>query len=342
MRKIWDFIKWLSPFIGLSSLVLAIYINFMVPRNPEISLEALNNSTLIDIKDNYQKLTILYDSINILNSDEELRYILLKIKNTGNHNINLSHFDPNNPFGIKISAGCIVDVPQITTSTVEDLQLYLEVVQDSTNSFFFPAFLFDTGTYFTIKFLVLIEKDKPLVIRPFGKISGTNPIIINNSQNFKQEPNLLQTVFEGSLIVLLLKLVIFTIIGIGIILIFALFGSYIWNLIFPPIPYKSPGQQFSESREAHLAELIKNLKERKLQKGDLVLNKMEYLCSRYKDEWIGSLHNDLISRELIPESDEELTLRAIELLIEVNMARIQNGKFEIYPFTDIVKILREI
>ena len=147
MKKYWNIIKILSLIIGIISLLLAIYINFIRTRTPQVTLEILNNSSLVDIKDEYKKLTILYDSIDLLKGKKELHFVLVKVMNTGNVDINISHFDPNNPFGIKISSGTIIELPKISSSSSKYLQDYPKIIQISGTSFYFQNFLFDHNTF---------------------------------------------------------------------------------------------------------------------------------------------------------------------------------------------------
>lgn len=326
MKKIWIIVKTISPAIGITSLLLAIYLNFFRPKNPEVSLQILNNSSLIEIKDEYKKLTILYDSINLIRSKKELTIIILRVINTGNIDINLSHFDPNNPFGIRITSGQIIDEPRIINPSDKSLANYPSIVQESSSSFYLKPFLFDHQTSFTIKILVLNDYGASTNIESFGKISGTYPKIFDSDQVNNQNQGVFQALFEGSIWLLMLKIIIFTIIGIGIGIVLGIIFSYIKSFLFPEPIHKSPGQNVWEQMQTPEYQIVLNIRRRIFEAGLKEIGKYDYLLSKYQQQGLSDFYMELRQKKYTEDPEVHLLQKAIENMIEDGLIKDENNK----------------
>lgn len=327
MKKLWSFIKTISPVIGISSLLLAVYINFIIKRSPEVTVEILNKSSLVDIKDKYKKLTILYDSIDLIKNNKELSFIILKIVNTGNIDINLSYLDPNNPFGIRITSGKIIEIPKMTSTSNKYLLEYPKIIQNSDTSFYFQNFLFDHSTFFIIKFLVLHDRNSPIEIETIGKISGTNPIIMSNDQVIKQDQGVFQIIFEGNIWIILLKTIVYSLIGIGVGIVVGIFIAYLNKLLFPKSEpeHKSPGQNLYEMRGKFDEHVINKVSQRLLKDGLEEVERFEYLLKTYQPLGLTELYNELNQKKLKPESKDYLIKTAIDKMIEDFLISYKDG-----------------
>ena len=113
---------------------------------------------------------------------------------------------------------------------------------------------------------------------------------------------------RGRYLVLLLKLIIFTIIGIGIGITIGIIIYYLNKFFFPKPPSEPRGKQFAEAQMNYHNYMLRTLKQRIHREGIRSIEMFEYLLSRYSPLGLTDLYHELKSKVIDPESEDKLKL----------------------------------
>lgn len=195
----WSF---LGFFIGIIGIGYAIYVDQFKESKPELVFDILSNTQVLSVKENLNKLDIIYDDQNLKQKRENLILLTVRVSNEGNEDIRENDFYSKAPFGIKITNGEIAEQPTIIDASSDFLKKNLEIKNDSLNQVKINKVPFNKNQYFTIKILTICKEDKYPSIIPFGNISGINEsFTVKNSfkEQNKEEKSFLNSLISGSL-----------------------------------------------------------------------------------------------------------------------------------------------
>lgn len=187
--------------IGLIGIGYAIYVEQFREIKPEIVFDVLSNTQVLSVKEDLNKLDIIYDGQNIKEKKENLILLTIRISNEGNQAVRESDFYSKSPFGLKILEGRIAEKPLLIDASNDFLRENLLITYDSLNQINVNKLPFDINQNFTIKVLTICKENKLPHIRPVGKITGiTNDFIVRESfkGEQKQEKSFLQNLISGS------------------------------------------------------------------------------------------------------------------------------------------------
>lgn len=208
--KIWLNLNFWFGIIGVIGFLFSIY-TFIYTAKPELKYYVLTNTSVLDVKENVNKLTVTYDSINIIESNLNISIILLEIKNIGTKDITLNDYDQKSIFGVKIIGGKLLKKPELISSS--DTEYFGNVISNFTNSQIkFNCKLIDQDQYFRVKLLVLHPKNHIPKIESIGKISGMDKIeVLNPLKLLKTESSKLKTKIILCLVLLFFLILLFII-----------------------------------------------------------------------------------------------------------------------------------
>lgn len=194
--------------IGIIAFIFSIY-TYLYTAKPDLNCIVLTNTSVLDVKADVNKLTVTYDSINILESNMNISIILLELKNIGNKDITINEFDQNSSFGLDIVNGKLLKKPEITISS--DIKYYKDVIKSyDDKSVNFNYKLIDSDKFFRIKLLVLHKKNVVPTVKAFGKISGMDSIDVTQNISKPNVPYFLYILIVCfTVIVLCLVILIF-------------------------------------------------------------------------------------------------------------------------------------
>ncbi|MDL2141026.1 hypothetical protein QQY79_00710 [Flavobacterium tructae] len=182
--KIWLNLNFWFGVIGILGFLFSVYI-FIYPDKPELKYYTLANTSVLDVKEKINNLTVNYDSINILESNQNISIILLEVKNIGTKNITLNDYDEKSPFGVKIIGGKLLKKPELIASS-DNIYLGNIISNFTDNQVRFNYKLIDQDQYFRIKLLILHSKKTRPNINAIGKISGMDKIeVVSNIKLLK-------------------------------------------------------------------------------------------------------------------------------------------------------------
>lgn len=210
--------KTVITLLGIAAAFVTIYA-FLQEKKVDLRYEIIANTNVLDFNADISKLEVAYDSTNLKQTGENLRIYTVKVVNNGDENIIKEFYDENDPVGIKISSGKIIEQPEIIQASNSYLSRNVKFVSNQNEKIVFSDVIIESGEYFIIKLLVLHKKDKIPNIISFGKIAGQQKIEVVNAVDVKEEMTFLKRVFLGDFWTQLLRLISYFVAGLIIIII---------------------------------------------------------------------------------------------------------------------------
>jgi len=194
----WSFMGFV---IGITGICYAVYIDQFKVSEPRIVFDILSNTEVLSVKENLNKLDIIYDGQNLKEQKENLILSTIRISNEGNEDIRENDYYSKTPFGLKISNGKIADRPVITEASNKILKNNLTLTYDSLNNIVLDKIPFNQDQYFTIKVLTICKGDTLPTITPFGNIAGINeafPVRQSFKEGQKEEKSFIELLTLGN------------------------------------------------------------------------------------------------------------------------------------------------
>lgn len=210
--------KTVITLLGIAAAFVTIYA-FLQEKKVDLRYEIIANTNVLDFNADISKLEVAYDSTNLKQTGKNLRIYTIKVVNNGDENIIKEFYDENEPVGIKISSGKIIEQPEIIQSSNPYLSRNVKFKSNQDETVIFSKVIIESGEYFILKLLVLHKKEKIPNIISFGKIAGQQKIEVVNAVDVKEEMTFLKRAYFGDFWTQLLRLVSYFIFGLVIIII---------------------------------------------------------------------------------------------------------------------------
>jgi hypothetical protein len=186
--------------IGLISAILGIYAFFFQDKSIQLEYEILANTNVLDINANITKLDIIYAGSSLKSSNENLRIINVRVRNTGSESILKSFYDDNDPLGITVSNGRIIEKPELVNTSSKYISKNLRISLDSANHIIFSDIILEPNESYTIKLLVLHPINKAPEVHAAGKIAGIQKIpVLSLAQQAKAQKSFWAATFDGNI-----------------------------------------------------------------------------------------------------------------------------------------------
>ena len=206
-RKMFDSLasRTFLALLGVVGTIITVYA-FLQEKKVDLRYEIVANTNVLDFNADISKLEVTYDSTNLKQTKENLRIYTIRIINKGDQNIIKEYYDENEPIGVKISSGKIIEQPQLIQTSNDYLARNVKFTNLQNDRVNFSQVILEQGEYFTIKLLVLHKTGSIPNILSFGKIAGQKKIDVVNSIDTKKDDSFLIKVFSGNFWVQLLRL----------------------------------------------------------------------------------------------------------------------------------------
>lgn len=201
LAKIWEIINLKPVKLLVTSVValLGIYGTFLWERKAEITFEVLADSSVLDVRESLSNLVITYGGTNLKEHNQSLYLVTVRVVNNGNADVLKSSYDPEEPLGIRLSTGDIVESPSVTGESYFANNVR-PVVKDGKMIVFSPVIL-NAGDSFQIKALVLSRAGEVPQVFSTGKIAGIQHIKVTRPYLELGAPSYWTMVFSGGLLV---------------------------------------------------------------------------------------------------------------------------------------------
>lgn len=208
LAKVFDNIasRTVLALLGIIGATITIYA-FFQDQKADLRYEIIANTNVLDINADLSKLEIIYDSTNLKQTGENLRIFTVKVVNIGNQHITKEYYDENDPVGIKMSTGEIIEKPEIIKTSNDYLKRKLKITEYGKERITLSQVILESGEYIIIKLLVLHNKETIPQILSIGKIVGQKEIDVVNAIDIKEEQTFLKTTFQGGIWNQLLRLI---------------------------------------------------------------------------------------------------------------------------------------
>lgn len=213
--------------IGLVGAIVTIYA-FLQEKTVDVRYEIIANTNVLDFNADISKLAVIYDSTNLKETKENLRIITVKIVNNGDQHLLKEYYDENEPLGLKISAGKIIEKPEIIQTSDDYLKRNLKIQEYPAGDYIsFSQVILESGEFYIVKFLILHKKNDAPKIISLGKIAGQKRITVVNSADVKTEQSFWVNTYEGNVWTQLLRLISYFLAGVLIIVLIIVISEQI-------------------------------------------------------------------------------------------------------------------
>ncbi|RZK60214.1 MAG: hypothetical protein EOO91_02200 [Pedobacter sp.] len=183
--------------LGIAGTIITIYA-FLQEQKVDLTYEIIANTNVLDFNADLSKLEVTYDSTNLKQTKQNLRIFTIKIVNHGDKDILKEYYDFNEPLGMQIKGGRIIETPELINASSDYLKRNLKTKIVANEKINFSQVILESNEYFIIKILVLHKKDIIPKIISAGKIAGQKDIIVMNAIDVKKDNNFLEQTFYGT------------------------------------------------------------------------------------------------------------------------------------------------
>jgi hypothetical protein len=212
--------------LGIIAASVTIYA-FLQEKKVDLRYEIIANTNVLDFNAEISKLEVTYDSTNLKQTKENLRIYTVKIVNNGDQNILKEFYDDNDPIGLKMSSGKIIEKPEIIQTSNEYLTRNVKIINYDYEKINFSQVILETGEFFIIKLLVLHKKDTIPNIISFGKVAGQTKIDVVNAIDVKEELSFWGKVYTGNIWIQIRRLVSYFLVVVGVIVLIIVISEQI-------------------------------------------------------------------------------------------------------------------
>lgn len=204
----------ISIIIAIVFSSLTLYFQFFYEKEPNITLEIVSESNVVDVYEPVEDLTVSFRGEDILKNNKNLRIFTICIANSGKDVLSI-HYNKNDMWGFRVENGEIIKIESISGTRSASS---FNPTKIGKNTIKFENVMFEKGDYFYMNIFVLHDKYILPSITTFENIAGMDKIEIVDK---RREERLEQCLYE--------KEIIITIFGIGIV---CFLGGFIACLLF--------------------------------------------------------------------------------------------------------------
>jgi hypothetical protein len=209
--------KWFLAIISIIGLAWGFYGNYHT-KSPRLLYEIQSRAVLFNRTDALSSVHLYVDSLDVLNSNQNISVFTFKVSNRGSQNMTVLDYDEG-AFGIKIIDGIVLKEATIGDASNEHiLERYQDLAPNTLVDFVeIPRIALDKGDWYTFSVAILHEYDIPPQFEPIGKIIGQSIIEIVPTSTEKMP--FWEQIFYGGIFINLIRAVLYLIIAISLILI---------------------------------------------------------------------------------------------------------------------------
>jgi len=200
---------------------------FLKDKEVDLCYEIISNTNVLDFNADISKLEVIYDSTNLKQTQENLRIYTVRIVNNGNKDILKEYYDKNDPIGIKLSSGKIIEKPELIQTSSDYLNRNVIVIDYQKDKITFSQVILEAGEFFTIKLLVLHKQDTIPNLLSFGKVAGQKEINVFNIIDVKKDITFWERVYQGNFWIQILRLVSYFLVSVIIIILIIIISEKI-------------------------------------------------------------------------------------------------------------------
>ena len=210
----WSFFGFL---LAIALGIVTIYDRVLVDKHPQLYLDVLTSTAVLDIKEQLPNLEISYDGIDIREKNLSLQILTVKVLNDSTRDILKGYYDSDDPVGIKVTTGKVIKT-ELAEASNDYLQRNVTFGSPNNSVIHFKDVILDAHEFFVLKLLVLHPASEDVCIEPVGHISGMQRIIVREPFKDIGRPGFWTRTFTGAWGVQVVRLIAYTLLTILIIL----------------------------------------------------------------------------------------------------------------------------
>lgn len=304
--------------IGLASLLIAIYAEFIKKDEPKLEYEIISSTDFINNQETSASLKIFVDTLDVQGNHLNITAYNIKVENKGTEHIRYDDYDKG-AFGLKIIDGQLLEPPTLLLSSTGHIRDLYAANSDSLKNKSFvsiPSLSLDVDDNYTIRVVLLHNADKTPQFLPEGKIVGQKTIELRGLQT--PAPGFWSIVFIGRWYVHIVRFFVY------------IFAIAIVGVLFGFVISKISDAVNKQKRKKRINELSKK---RKL---------VESVVKDYIDDGEGVI---IQLHELFSKNENEITTQYVKSKEFVNSKRaleINNRKAVRFHLKRYLRIQRMI
>lgn len=218
MKRLFSYLKNLDSkysiglLLGILGLGYAVYTEHFKSTSPEIVFDIIANTQVLSIKENINKLNIVYDKQDLKSRNENLVILTVRVSNNGASEIKEVDYFSKIPFGMKVIGGKIAEQPILLNTSSAFLSNELRLRYDTLGNLFINKLPIDKRDFFTIKILSICKGNNLPSILPLGKISGVStpmPVLSSYMSDSKSSNSFSYELFYGTFLIHILRFFIY-------------------------------------------------------------------------------------------------------------------------------------
>lgn len=260
--------------IGLASLMIAVYAEFIKKDAPDLEYEILSSTDFINNSETSANLKIFVDTIDVQENHLNITAYNIKIENKGTEHIRYDDYDKG-AFGLKIIDGELLEPPVLLHSSTSHIKNSYIYKNDSlsNNSFLdIPTLSLDIDDNYTIRVVLIHNAEKTPRFIPEGKIVGQKTIEFQELQ--ASEPGFWTIVLSGKWYIHIVRFFVYLIAVAITGIIFAVIISLVSDVI---------GKRKRKNRMKELAKkkkLVEFVKNDYIENGEYIIVHMHDIFSK--------------------------------------------------------------
>lgn len=216
--------------IGLASLLIAVYAEFIKKDAPRLEYDIVSSTNFINNRETSASLRIFVDSLDIQKNHLNISAVNIKVENKGTANIRYDDYD-RGVFGLSINNAQLLEPPVLVDASTDHIKTLFSKIDSLNNDTFveIPNISLDIDDYYIVR-LVLLHNDNtvPSFI-PEGKVVGQKEILLNTLQ--APSPSFWDMVTSGNWLVHVVRFFLYFILILLLALIIAFTASQIDELV---------------------------------------------------------------------------------------------------------------
>jgi len=185
--------------ITIFSLLFSLY-SYYNDKTPMLTIAKIGEINVLEINRNLDELQILYNDVDIKNSNNNIIIITFRIENKGRVNITKDFFDDILDWGIEIKNGEILQARLINSNNKYiNENLKVSTLQDKV---IFSKVIFEKNNFFDIEIVLLKSLDTIPEYYMIGKIAGIDTEKVEVLSHLPTtNKNYFQKVIDGNILV---------------------------------------------------------------------------------------------------------------------------------------------
>ena len=188
-----------ATIVGLVITVIGLGIDIVGPKQPKpgLTFEIVGDTDVLDVHRPLQDLSISFRGEDVQERDLNLRILTIKVVNSGEANILLTHYDNEDDWGLRVNGAEVVEA-RLTDTSSDYLESKVVPQVSDQDTVEFPRIIFEVDEFFAIEVLLLHPKGQVVSVAQVGKIAGVDQASILTRPLANEEIGFAEKTFQGS------------------------------------------------------------------------------------------------------------------------------------------------